>query len=393
MQSVKVIRVITRLNIGGPSRQAILLTEAFNQNGSESQLVSGTVSQREGDLHDEVLQRGIPFHQVHELGRELSIGKDLVSFWKLLRLFLRERPQIVHTHMAKAGTLGRLAAFCAGVPIRVHTYHGHVFHDYFSRPKSYLFLTVERALAPFSQCLIAVSETVREELCDRYRIGSSETMRVIPLGLDIEPLLSSERNKGTLRRELGLGETTQLVGIVGRLVPVKDHLFFLSIALELSKRRRDVRFVIVGDGELQEELKAAVLRMGLEAKVTFLGWRKDLEKIYPDLDVVLLTSRNEGTPVSLIEAMASARPVVTTRVGGTPDLIREGETGYCISHGDGEAFCEKIELLLDNGNLRKLMGERGRKWVRERYSKERLIADIKKLYGELIEKYCKRRVN
>lgn len=389
---VKILRVITRLNIGGPSRHVMLLTEAFNQNGMRSQLISGTPSAEEGNFHAEVEGKGIPFYRLPELGREVSVRKDLAAFFRLLSLFLKERPQIVHTHMAKAGTLGRLAALCAGVPIRIHTYHGHVFHDYFSRPKTRLFLAVERMLARTSHRLIAVSDAVRDELCHRYRIGSTEKVEVIPLGLELDPFLESHPFRGALRRELGLAEGIHVVGIVGRLAPIKDHSFFLSVASNLLKRRWDVRFVVVGDGELRKGLEQKVKQMGLSKEVLFLGWRTDLERVYPDLDVVVLTSKNEGTPVSLIEAMACARPVVATRVGGVPDVVREGVTGFLVPPGETQIFCQRLESLLDNVEKRRAFGERGREWVRQRYSKERLVSDMKSLYNRLIEKHCEERI-
>ncbi len=387
----KIMRVVTRMNIGGPALHALFLTEGMNHGQFESLLVSGSTEPREGNLLELKGHPRISVHAVPELRRKIHPVTDWISFWKLLRLFRRERPDIVHTHMAKAGALGRLAALLVGVPVRVHTYHGHVFHDYFNGPKTRFFLAVERWLARRSDCLIAVSEEVRQELSQKYRIGSPEKIRVIPLGLDLDSFLDAEKHRGFLRRELGLSEGIRLIGIVGRLVPVKDHAFFLSIAAELLKRHQDVHFVIVGDGELRETLETECQRRSLKRHVTFLGWRKDLERIYPDLDVVVQTSKNEGTPVSLIEAMAAARPVVSTRVGGVPDVVQEGVTGYLVSPGDGSTFCDRIGFLLDHAEIRIRFGERGREWVRDRYSKERLISDMKILYEELLENRGKRR--
>ncbi|MBI4436595.1 MAG: glycosyltransferase family 4 protein [Candidatus Omnitrophica bacterium] len=383
---MKVMRIITRLNVGGPARHAALLDEGLEKEGIQSVVVTGRVGGEEGDMSYLFSERGKSPVILPELRREIHPLLDAVCLWKLFQIMRRERPDIVHTHMAKAGTLGRLAATFARVPVRIHTFHGHVFEGYFSAFKTRFFLSIERFLARRSNCLIAVSDHVRQEICRRYRIGSPKRVRVIPVGLDLEPFLRFNGKEGTLRAELRLSPHTRLIGIVGRLVPIKDHLFFLEVAETLLKKRQDTHFVIVGKGEEEETLKRLVRQKGLSHSVTFLGWRRNLAEVYPDLDVVVLTSRNEGTPVSLIEAMASGKAVVATRVGGVPDVVQEGLTGYTVSSGDLSGFAAKIELLLDHPDLQQQMGEAGRKWVTERFSKERLLQDIRTLYQELLSK-------
>ncbi|MFH1858576.1 MAG: glycosyltransferase family 4 protein [Candidatus Omnitrophota bacterium] len=381
---MKVLRVITRLNIGGPAIHATLLNRYLETNRIQSILVTGHVDKEEGDMSYLLTESGRSPLTVPELRREIHLWRDLVSFWKLFRIMLRERPDIVHTHMAKAGTLGRLAATLARVPVRIHTFHGHVFEGYFDSFSARFFMTVERFLAKHSSCLIAVSNHVRTELCDRYRIDAGEKVRVIPLGLELEPFLRLEGREGHLRQELGLPQDTLLVGIVGRLVPVKNHTFFIDAAETLAQENENLHFVIVGGGEEEAFLRKFVQEKGLRGRVSFLGWRRDLPELYADLDIVVLTSRNEGTPVSLIEAMASAKPVIATRVGGVPDVIQEGTNGYMVEPGDLPLFIERTKHLLSHGALRKQMGEAGRAWVRDRYSKDRLLEEMRALYEELL---------
>jgi glycosyltransferase involved in cell wall biosynthesis len=294
------------------------------------------------------------------------------------------RPQIVHTHTAKAGTLGRLAARLAGVPVVIHTYHGHVFQGYFSPVRTRFFLTIERVLARWTDRLLTVSNAVRQDLLMR-RIGSPERLQVVPLGLDLDPFLRCEELRGQLRAELAVGDAL-LVGIVARLVPIKRHADFLKAAAAVASELSSCRFLVVGDGELRSGLEARVQALGLDSRVHFLGWRGDLPRVYADLDLVVLTSANEGLPVSLIEAMASARPVVATRVGGVPDLVEHGAAGLLVPPGNPRALAEAMVTLLADPERRREMGQAGRKRVHPAFSAARLLADIDSVYTELLRK-------
>ena len=381
---MKVMRIITRLNIGGPALHATLLNQELERDGIESLLITGRVGKEEGDM-SYLAENGKAPLILPELRREIHPLMDAVCLWKLFRIMRRERPDIVHTHMAKAGTLGRLAATFAGVPVRVHTFHGHVFQGYFRSLTTRWFLMVERFLAKRSDCLVAVSDHVREEICQRYRLASRERVRVIPVGLDLVPFLKVNGKSGVLTKELGLPSGTSIIGIVGRLVPIKNHLFFLRVAEALIQKNRSIHFVIVGRGEEEAQLKRWVKEKGLSRSVSFLGWRKELAEIYADLDIVVLTSLNEGTPVSLIEATASGRAVVATRVGGVPDVVKDGVTGFTVPAGDLDLFVQKIETLLQDPELRERMGVAGRKDVQV-FSKEILFKNIWTLYEELLLK-------
>jgi glycosyltransferase involved in cell wall biosynthesis len=293
------------------------------------------------------------------------------------------RPHLVHTHTAKAGTLGRLAARLARVPVVVHTYHGHVFQGYFSPAKSKIFVAIERWLAPYTDRLLTVSDRVRRELLD-LGIGSPERLLVVPLGLDLDRFLTCENFRGELRTELGVGPEIPLVGIVARLVPIKRHEWFLAAALKVTQQYPHCQFLLAGDGERRQELSNLVSRLSLERQVRFLGWRRDLERVYADLDLVALTSANEGSPVSLIEAMAAARPVVSTQVGGVADIVQDEGTGLLVPPGDPTALAAAMTTLLANPQRGKAMGQAGRQTVYPAFSAQRLVHDIDQLYTNLL---------
>ena len=315
-----ICRIIGRLNIGGPAIHAILLTGGLRGRGYETLLVAGREGPREGTLRDLAAEKGVEPLLLPELVREVRPGQDLLAFFRLFRLFRQHRPAIVHTHTAKAGALGRLAAKLAGIPIIIHTFHGHIFDGYFSRGVTRVFLTIEQRLAAASTRILTVSEGQRRDLL-RLRIGSPQKVVVMPLGLELDGLLRSGRRRGEIRRTLGASHDVPLIGVIARLVPIKDLGTFLEAASNLHRSRPDARFVIVGDGELRLPLEQQAHALGLDGCTHFLGWQRDLEPIYADLDMVVLSSLNEGTPVSLIEGMAAGLPVVATEVGGVPDLV------------------------------------------------------------------------
>jgi len=320
---------------------------------------------------------------VGELARSINPFKDLRALWKIYKVIKRERPLIVHTHTAKAGTLGRTAAILAGVPVRVHTFHGHVFDGYFNGLTARVFIFIERFLGRFTTKIVTVSNSVANDVTLKYNIVPKEKIRVIPLGFDLGRFFRSDENAAGLKKELGLPDDSLLVGIVGRLVPVKNHKMFLDMAKEAGARK--TKFIIIGDGELRLELESYAKQIGMERDVIFLGWRRDLENIYAGLDVACLTSLNEGTPVSLIEAMASARPVVSTDVGGVKDIVKDGVNGRLVSSGDTAAFAKAVLDLLNDSGKRAKMGIAGRSFVKINYNKDRLIEDTKNLYEELLK--------
>jgi glycosyltransferase involved in cell wall biosynthesis len=432
---MKVVRIIARLNVGGPAKHVAWLTAATRRAGLESELVAGTVPPGEDDMSYFAAQQGVEPIIVAEMSREVS-PKDALTVWKLYRLFRRLRPDIVHTHTAKAGTVGRVAGVLyrwltvsalVGRPRAcrfVHTYHGHIFHSYYGQLKTLLFLTIERLLAlTATDRIVVISRQQFREIHEQFGVGRARQFKVIPLGLDLEAFANWRGRREAARAELGAGADELLVGIVGRLTEIKNHKLFLEAAAmylerhaattgaahEVGERKaRRVRFVVVGDGHLREELERQAHALGIAERVTFTGLRNDPENFYAALDVVALTSLNEGTPLTLIEAMANARPVVATAVGGVVDLLGDAFVVGSLSRGDGKknladtsgytfcergvrvrtndaaAFCEALAQIVADEELRGEMGERGQSFVAEHYSKERLVADVLNLYGELL---------
>jgi len=401
----KVVRIIARLNVGGPAKHVVWLTSGLEEAGYRSLLVAGTVPEGEEDMSYFAEQTGVTPLYIPEMSREISL-KDAITTWKLFRLLLRERPDIVHTHTAKAGTVGRVAGFfyrwlTPGVLVGrprpckfVHTYHGHVFHSYYGRLKTGVFLTVERVLAKWAtDRIVVVSEQQKNEINQAFRVGRTDQTRVVRLGLDLGIFANHESRRAKFRAELGVDDETLLVGIVGRLTEIKNHEMFLQSAARVNLEK--VRFVIVGDGSLRESLEQQARSLGLQKQVIFAGGRKDPEYFYPALDICALTSRNEGTPLTLIEAMANARPVIATSVGGVVDLlgdvIEKGDYSVCergisVRPYDVDAFAAGLERLVGDRILQNQLGQRGLEFVDSNYRKERLLEDIKDLYGQLLNR-------
>lgn len=382
---IKVVRIISRLNIGGPAIHAVLLTDGLPAGSFESYLVAGKPDPDEGDMSYLADNKGLTFKYIPELRREIGFS-DFSAFMKIFFYIRKIKPTIVHTHTAKAGTLGRLAAVFAGVPIRIHTFHGHVFDGYFTPLKARLFLWIERFLAFFTQKVVVVSESVRDEIVNKLKVAGRSKCSIVPLGFELEKFLECETVKGLFRKDLRVNDDVLLIGIVGRLVPIKHHTLFLDAVRKILDKKLAVktRFVIVGDGELRIYLEKYAKERGVDNAVIFTGWKRDLAKVYADLDVVMLTSLNEGTPVSLIEAMASARPIIATDVGGVRDIVRHNENAFLVESGDAAALADRAEELLLDDAKRMSLGRRGREIVREKYSKERLIRDIEGLYKQCV---------
>jgi glycosyltransferase involved in cell wall biosynthesis len=369
------------MNVGGPSRHVTILTTRAGPE-FDSVLLTGDLDEREGSLEGEAMASGAQVVHVPRLRRRVSPIGDLLTLMWLVRYFRRERPAIVATHLAKAGTIGRLAAALAGVPVRVHTFHGHVLDGYFSRLSTLVFLYMERLLGGLTTQFVAISPEIAADL-DRLGIGRGKTV-VVRLGLELDHLAGHPR--GTLRAQYGLRPETPLVGIVGRLVPIKAHDLFLEAAARVAATHPETHFVIVGDGELWDKLHRDVASRGLGERVHFTGWRQDLGDVYSDIDVVVCCSANEGTPVSLIEACAAERPVIGTQVGGVPDIIAPGVNGLLVPSGDAEALASAMTVLIDQPDRRREMGIAGRSLVLERHGADRMVNELKDLYGNLLKR-------
>ena len=374
-----VLRLITRMNIGGPARQAILLTKGLSAE-FPTVLAAGRPAEAEGELTDpDVPVRHVP------LVRPVRPVTDLRCLMVVRRLLQESRARLVHTHMAKAGTVGRLAALPSGRrrrPRLVHTFHGHVLQGYFAGPQQRAFVQFERFLAKHTDVLIAVSPEVRDELLD-LGIGKPAQYRVVPLGFDLAPLLAVGTPggpAGRLRAALGIAENVPLAGTVGRLVPVKDHATLFSAVASLP----GLHLAVLGDGELRATLEALASELGIADRTPFTGWWTDVPSALADLDVVVLSSRNEGTPVALIEALAARRPVVATDVGGVRHVVQHGETGWLCGPGDSAGLARLMQQVISEPEASGRMAEAGRLRVASRFGYERLLAEHRSLYEELL---------
>ena len=381
-RTTRVVRLFSRLNIGGPSVHVILLTAGLREKGYETRLIVGREAPSEGNLLDMARQKGIEVEQLAGLGREIRPFADLVTLFQLYRVIRACRPAIVHTHTAKAGVLGRVAARLAGVPVVVHTYHGHVLRGYFGPRKTAFFRRLETVLNRITDVAITVSTALRDDLAG-MGVAPREKIRVVPLGLDLARF-ARPHARGDLRAACAAAEGDVLIGVVGRLVPIKDIDCFLEAASRVGQATPRARFAVVGDGELRATLEHKAAELGLGSRLTFVGWRKDLESVYADLDLVVNSSRNEGTPVALIEAMAAGRPVVATAVGGTPDLLGEGTRGRLVPAGNPAALAEAILHALDHPEDSAQRARAARDYVLAHHSVERLLRDIDELYRELL---------
>lgn len=416
VNGMKVIRVIARLNVGGPAQHVAWLTAGLRPRGFETALVCGTVPPGEDDMSDFARALGVEPIRIAEMSREIS-PRDLVAIWKFYRLLCRERPDIVHTHTAKAGTVGRIAGLfyryltpkaLIGKPRAckfVHTYHGHIFHGYYGPARTRLFLAIEKALARLAtDRLVVISPQQRREIHERFGVGRAEQFAVVPLGLDLAPFKGWEQRRPAARAEMlarfSAPADSLLIGIVGRLTEIKNHALFLRAAACYldscaPEMRRRTRFVIIGDGPLRGPLEDQAHRLGLGAVVHFVGTRRDPENFYAALDLVALTSRNEGTPLTIIEAMACERAVVATAVGGVGDLLgaddlqlcREAykicERGVLVRPDDAESFGQALARTISDGALRRELGWRGRLFVERQHALDRLFDDIARLYHDL----------
>jgi glycosyltransferase involved in cell wall biosynthesis len=366
-----VVRIITRLNIGGPARQELMLSNAL-QDRFRTVLAAGVPSPDEGELSDPRVEvRRLP------LVRPLSFRYDLSAFVATRALLRLERPRLVHTHMAKAGAIGRAAALTLRPrPKLVHTFHGHVLEGYFRPGTERLFIRTERALARRTDAIVAVSDEVRDTLL-ALGVGRPDQYRVISLGLDLDPFLRIEKRTGALRDALGIGPGVPLIGIVGRLVPIKDH----EMLFDAIGRLPEVHLAVIGDGESRTEVEERA-RATAPGRIHFTGWRHDMPETLADLDVVALSSRNEGTPVALIEALAAGVPVAATDVGGVRGVVEDPVRGLLVPAGDAPRMAAALEELLARSSKR-IPGEE-RAVVGAKWGRERLIREMGDLYSELL---------
>jgi len=381
----KVLILVTRLNIGGVAKYVVQLADCLRKLGYDPRVVAGHIGEGEGDMAYYARRFGIAVQAIPELSRSLRWSDDLVAAVKIFRLIRRWQPEVVHTHTAKAGTLGRLAAWLARTPRVLHTYHGHVFHGYFSPWKSRLVLAVERVLARLTDDLLVLSPSQLRELRDLYKLRPRGDFVLVPLGFEVAEFAGQAAAGQAFRRELGLPEGTPLFGFIGRLTAIKNPHLFLQIARLVHEKQPQAQFLLVGGGELEPSLRATVDEMKLHNNVHFLGWQQDLRRIYAALDALVLTSKNEGTPYTILEAMAAGCPVVATRVGGMPDIVQHGQTGFLFPENAPQEALQAILKLLGEAEHRQQITGTAKDFVQRQFGVEAFQERIAELFevGEI----------
>lgn len=391
---VKVLRIINRFNLGGPTYNVAFLSRYLAPE-FETLLVGGEKEDSEESSNHILEKLELTPTILGNMQREINLTNDYSAYKKLCKIIQEFRPDIIHTHAAKAGTLGRLAAMNNGVPIIIHTFHGHVFHGYFDSLKTAFFKNIERFLAKKSTRIIALSEIQKHELSAIHKIAPPEKIEIIPLGFDLSKFAEhfDEKNKA-FRKAWNLPMDTLLVGIIGRLVPIKNHKLFLDAFKRLiTQSAKPVKAIIVGDGEEKKSLlhycEVLGLKVGtksgdIQADVIFTSWIKDISKVLPAIDIVCLSSINEGTPVSLIEAKACKRAIVSTKVGGISDILEHGKSAMLSDSGDLEAFSNNLIFLANNELKRAEIAEKDSDLIVKKYHYERLVNDMRSLYLKLM---------
>jgi glycosyltransferase involved in cell wall biosynthesis len=371
---LKVMRVIARMNVGGPALQVSALMRGLDPHLFEQRLYVGSPEPGEGDYRA-LRAADVPVQLVPTLGRSVRPADDLRALASLVGAIREYRPDLIHTHTAKAGTVGRVAAALCHVPMRVHTFHGHLLHGYFSPAKTALLVRAERQLARMTHALVAVGGRVREDLLDAG-IGRADQYHVVPPGVSLPPVPDQE----TARDTLGLPGHGPVVAFVGRVTGIKRPDRMLAVAQRVRAARPDVRFMVCGEGDRLAATREEAIGLGLD--VMFLPWRADVEVLYAAADLVLLTSDNEGMPVCLIEAGMAGRPAVATDVGGVAEVVRHGQTGLLAGCDPLDLADAVLRLLADDG-LRLRLGRTARVEAIRRFGSERLVADTTELYQRL----------
>jgi glycosyltransferase involved in cell wall biosynthesis len=406
----RILRIINRFNLGGPTYNAAYLTK-FMAPEFETMLVGGQWDETEAGSGHILNALDINPIIIPEMRRNISVSRDRAAYKRIKAIIEDFKPDIVHTHASKAGAVGRLAATDCGVPAIVHTFHGHVFHSYFGPVKTNLYKNIERFLAKRSTRIVAISERQKEELVLEHRICSSEKVEVIPLGFDLDRFQNDLSGKRALFRQIyGLKDEEIAIGIIGRLVPIKDHTSFLQ-AIDLVRQRtqKKIRVFIVGDGEERTRIENTARELGLSFSagphvnghglasvvndpmsvgdaplITFTSWLKEVDIVNAGLDIVALSSLNEGTPVSLIEAQAANKPIVSTRVGGIENVVLPGKTALLSPPSAPDILADNLMQVIENSELRRSMAKLGWEHVSEKFHYSRLVDDMSTLYRSLL---------
>lgn len=396
-KKIKILRIINRFNLGGPTYNVAYLSKYLPAE-FETLLVGGAKDDTEES--SDFIVKNLDLHPIiiEEMKREIDFKNDFVAYKKIKKIIREYKPDIVHTHASKAGTLGRLAASSCGVPIIIHTFHGHIFHSYFGKLKTAFYKNIERYLAKKSTAIIAISEKQKHELTAIHKICKAEKVKIIPLGFDLTKFQENqELKRKQFREKYNIADDEVVISIIGRLVPVKNHHLFLEgIKTVSGKTTKKIRAFIIGDGEYRQEIesKAKELRIPFadatksneKTLLTFTSWIKDIDIALAGSDIITLTSFNEGTPVSLIEAQAANKAIVSTNVGGIENVVIPNETALLCENNNPKVFSEQLLKVLDNNALRSSMAEKGWNHVKQKFHYTRLVSDMENLYQTLLKK-------
>ena len=392
----KILRIINRFNLGGPTFNAALLTKYLSPK-YETLLVGGREEDSEESSNHILDEIGVKGHLINGMHRNVDLKNDRIAYKHIKEIIKEFKPDIIHTHASKAGAIGRSAGIAYGKAKMVHTFHGHVFHSYFGRFKSSLYKNVERALALKTDKIVAISESQKADLSRRYRICKSSKIEVIPLGFELEKFQKDQEDKRKeFRNHFSIEDDEIAVGIIGRLVPIKNHKLFIDAfnhSLERSKQK--VRGFIIGDGSEREELKQYSAKLGIDfvngdvsefrkASLHFTSWIKNIDLVTAGLDIVALSSLNEGTPVSLIEAQAAGKPIITTKVGGVENTVIPNQTALVKEIEDHKGFHEGLLELIEDPKLRKKLSENSWEYANNKFHYSRLVSDMDRLYQSLL---------
>ena len=375
----KVLNIITRLNIGGATIHAVNLTYALED--FDNILVSGQIEPYESDMSYYAKKYNVPVTYIKNMSRELQFPNDLIAFWRIYKLIRREKPDIVHTHLSKAGTLGRIAALCAGVPFVYHTFHGNIFKGDFSKWKIKMFIYIERILAKISTNIIAISEKQKEELLS-YKITKADKIKVIKLGFDFSNVLALPEHKNQFRNIHNIPNDTLIIAIIGRITYQKNPKMFIDIAEILLTIKLPTKpyFLIIGDGDMRDDMQSEINKRGLQSNVIITGFVTDLKPVFADVDMVLMTSHFEGTPVAIIEAMANGKIVLSTNVGGISDIVENGVNGFYFDDFNADLFVDKVLEIVEGRIDLNIISEKAKIVAKETFAIGRLVKDMNDLY-------------
>jgi glycosyltransferase involved in cell wall biosynthesis len=391
----KILRIINRFNLGGPTYNAAYLTK-YLSNDYETLLVGGSKDETEESSTHILDNLGVNYTILPELQREINFRNDKIAYKKIKQIIADFKPDIIHTHASKAGAIGRLAASEMHVPVILHTFHGHVFHSYFSKPKTFVYKSIERYLAKKSTKIIAISEKQKYELSEIHKITDASKIEVIPLGFDLKKFTENQTLKRKqFRQKYGLNDQHIAVGIIGRLVPIKNHALFIEAVGQITEIYENVVFFIIGGGELYQTLIETARNKNIELalpndnyvhkKLIFTSWIKNVDEVLAGLDIVTLTSLNEGTPVSLIEAQAAAKPIVSTNVGGIADIIPENTNAVLLNNvSEPNQFISNLREMINRVKNNHINTKELSKYALDKFHYNRLVKDMENLYNELL---------